>query len=86
MNVPGAADRRATSGRTRALLHRISPPGAPEAYRRLSDGLSGEQRHRLDALAAMAAARTTYLVELLDRLQAGDVWVSGSRRYRSFDE
>jgi TnpA family transposase len=26
------------------------------------------------------------LSELRDRLQAGDVWVSGSRRYRSFDE
>ena len=26
------------------------------------------------------------LTELLGRLQAGDVWVSGSRRYRSFDE
>jgi TnpA family transposase len=26
------------------------------------------------------------LSELLGRLQAGDVWVSGSRRYRSFDE
>lgn len=26
------------------------------------------------------------LAELLGRLQAGDVWVSGSRRYRSFDE
>ena len=26
------------------------------------------------------------LSELLERLQAGDVWVSGSRRYRSFDE
>jgi hypothetical protein len=26
------------------------------------------------------------LAELLERLQAGDVWVSGSRRYRSFDE
>jgi hypothetical protein len=26
------------------------------------------------------------LSKLLERLQAGDVWVSGSRRYRSFDE
>jgi TnpA family transposase len=26
------------------------------------------------------------LAELRERLQAGDVWVSGSRRYRSFDE
>lgn len=26
------------------------------------------------------------LSELLERLQAGDVWVSGSRRYRSFEE
>lgn len=26
------------------------------------------------------------LSELRDRLQAGDIWVSGSRRYRSFDE
>jgi TnpA family transposase len=50
----------------------VRPSWAPYVLR------DGKIDHRYYELCVLA--------ELLGRLQAGDVWVSGSRRYRSFDE
>jgi TnpA family transposase len=43
-------------------------------------------RAKLHARAFRPYYELCVLAELRERLQAGDVWVSGSRRYRSFDE
>ena len=67
-----------------------------EIQRRLTEGLSAEQRQRLDVLTQRRAETNQSWLAWLRQmpeatkpvamLRAGDIWVVGSRRYRSFEE
>ena len=62
-----------------------------EIERRLTDGLFPEAAPPVGRVDAAPSGDRRYyefcvLSELCGRLRAGDVWVAGSRRYRSFEE
>lgn len=86
--VPAVAALLRAVGVLREMNHAASPRlprSVPTAFVR-----ERWARHVLPGGAAADPDRRYYeicvLAELRDRLRAGDVWVAGSRRYRSFEE
>ena len=88
VRVRGRAGRRLADARHRDAA-RDEPPAASTLPKSAPTGFV-RQRWARHVLPGGAIDRRYYelcvLSELRDRLRAGDVWVVGSRRYRSFEE